>query len=146
MAELAIQMKDHSIDRGAERAVRRLLSAAHDMSGEPEATRILDFVAGSVSSFDLPPGVIRDLTRHVLNQMFLRQDEIGSRSSPAALLLSGCWMHRDLVRDEFLARIERLISSNEARVRTNGLRLGMYLAEVARAFSRRPGNGNNPVG
>ncbi len=126
VGELAVQIKDHTSDQGAQRSYVTLLAERRKRAA-PGRGGILQFLARCLRSVDPPPRVIRDLTGQVLDHLFGGNLDDPVRCLPLCWLLASCASCRDIVDEEIGTRVAALTESADARDRLNGLRLAVSL-------------------
>jgi len=128
VAELALQIKDKTSDRGAPRIYTTLL---RERRGELSVT--LHFLALCLRSIDPSPQQIRELTR----QLFIATCEAGSVESPDPSLHSA-WreltsqrgIYHGVIVDEIDAAVGRAVGSGHADLTVRSLRLVLSLGDV----------------
>jgi hypothetical protein len=127
VAVLALQIKDESVDRGAERALAALLDEKRKRSVLAR-TRILSFIAECLPWAPLPSNAVRRLTTEIVERtMSFTRDERGKHAHALALLTTSCWLVRDVVREVILEQIDELCASTEGERRIDGIRLTVNL-------------------
>jgi NACHT domain len=127
LGELAIQIKDHISDRGAERVYAALLTeCSHHYSNKASAL-ILQFLGRRLQSADPPSKIVRMLTRQVLDHLFSGDTNDEIRYQPLCTLLASCARRRSLVGEEIAARIAALAASDDPDTKLGGLRLAAHL-------------------
>ncbi|GAA1011106.1 hypothetical protein Aple_056920 [Acrocarpospora pleiomorpha] len=122
VAALAIQMKDNAIDRGAER-IFAIMIADRRRRSVSSRSNILQFLARCLRSIDLPPHVIRNLTRSILDHVFDGHPEESERYLPLSWLLESCIASCELVKEEVAERAGAMIASPDKAIHANGIRL-----------------------
>jgi hypothetical protein len=101
VGELAIQVKDHNSDRGADRIYGALLNLTLD---EDDQVQLLGFLSGCLGSTRLSPATIRSLTRAAINCT-------GSSNQglhPLSSALKYGSNYRQIIVDEIAIRIIKL--------------------------------------
>jgi hypothetical protein len=127
-AELAVQIKDKTSHLGAQRVYTVLLGerrrAAKGRSG------VLQFLARCIRSVDPSPGIVRELTREILDHLFAGDLNDPVRHLPLSWLLASCANYRNIVSDSIRAKIAAMVQSGDPSIHLNGLRLTVWLANV----------------
>jgi hypothetical protein len=128
VAELALQIKDRTSDRGAPRIYDALL---RERRGQSSVT--LHFLALCLRSADPTPGRVRELTR----QLFIATCETGLDMSPDSSLRQA-WReltsrrgtYHDVIAGEIDAAVARAVSSGRPDLAVSGLRLTLSLPDA----------------
>lgn len=123
--ELAIQIKDHTSDLGAERIYTALLGRSYHSAADRSG--ILQFLARSLRSVDPPPQTIKRLTREVLNHLFADDINDSVGYLPLSWLLISCSNCMEIVSDEITNEIGSMVQSSDREHHLNGLRLALWL-------------------
>ncbi|NUP53302.1 MAG: NACHT domain-containing protein [Catenulispora sp.] len=137
--QLAIAMKDEAISGGGQRTLQGLFKDRRYTSSE--ARRNLVHLASScLDSVDLTPDYVRVLTRRALDFLLDHGNDSEDRAAVLAWSRLNVRRRQDLVADEYKARAETLIASDDPWVRTVGCFLGAWYpygvsAEVMHAGS-----------
>jgi hypothetical protein len=126
VGELAVQVKDHSSDQGAQRIYTALLGERRRRSSSGRSG-VLQFLARCLSSSSPSPRTVRELTRAVLDHLFAETPRDPLSYLPTAWLLASCTTCREVVSDEIAKRISVMIESPDPSVHLNGLRLAAWL-------------------
>lgn len=127
VAPLAVQIKDQSIDRGAERLLLSLLGEGRKRSSAARL-RILSLIADCLPWAMLPADAVERLTLEIIERTFPSPRELpGEDGTAMALLTTGCWPVRDAVRDTIVRKIGELVASPDKSNRADGIRLGLIL-------------------
>jgi hypothetical protein len=139
VAQLAVQIKDRFVDRGAERICLTLLHERRRRSAQGRSN-VLQFLARCLGFIDVSPRVVRDLTRTVLDHAFDGAFGEARRNGPVEWLTACAVEHRTYVREEITARIERELASTEPGDRLAPLLVAGYLDQMTwnRSRSERP--------
>ena len=132
VAELAIQIKDHTSTDGARRIYTTLLDGRR-RSAESRSN-IVDFLAMSLRSVDPSPQVVRRVTTPTLDQLFSegnRRESVPAtraRAWPRTLsnLLTCGHPCRETVADEITAVIAARVQSDDFIMRLAGLRFAVW--------------------
>jgi NACHT domain len=143
VAELAVQIKDRTSNRGAPRLYAALLSRAWSAS-------VLRFLALCLRSVDPSPQRVRDLTRQLFEQTLNADRDRNCGATLAGLetpddfrwyvsrwasalesLLANCGSYRDTVADEIGQAVGDSIRSGGQGVTMSSLRLVAALADIA---------------
>jgi hypothetical protein len=130
VAELAIQIKCASCDRGDERAYLAMLRDSTRQSVKSRSN-ILLFLARCTQFLEPPPRTIRVLARAILDHFFSGDANDPDRYQPLSWLLASCVCSRDTVRDQVSACTSEMIGSTNPAVRLNGLRLAVWVSRGA---------------
>jgi hypothetical protein len=130
VAELAIQVKCASLDRGDERAYLAMLGDGRQQSAKARSN-ILIFLARCTQFLEPPPRTIRILARAILDHFFSGDTNDPERYKPLSWLLASCVYSRDIIRDEVTTRTSAMIGSTDAAASLNGLRLAMWVSRGA---------------
>ena len=131
VADLTVQIKDQLVDRGAERLILALL--ADDRIQLPDArpsyNTVLDFAARCLSIASVPPKTVREVCRRALDRVLATDRHAKSvrvaAGVPLGTLITRCWEHRLIVREELRTRTSALIMSGDPASRLNGLELAI---------------------
>lgn len=126
VAELAVQKKEQMSNRGAERVLTALLSERRRRSAHGRSN-ILQFLGSCIGALDLPPRLVREVTRVILDFFFSGASDDRDRFTPISSLLSVSGESRDLIREELSERIKQLVGSADIVERASGLRLAIYI-------------------
>ena len=130
VAELAIQIKSASCDRGEERSYAALLSDGRQQSVKSRSN-VLWFLARCTRFLEPPPRTIRGLARAILDHLFAGDPNEKDRYQPLSWLLASCINNRDTVRDEVAARVRDMIGAPDPVTHLNGLRLALWVSRGA---------------
>jgi NACHT domain len=131
VSQLAIQLKNRSSDRGADRIYADLLESVV----VPEARGcLLVFLAESLKYTRISPATVRKLTRAMMDRdrYRYRSDgwDVGKFSALVLLITSGAH-HEQVIADEMSSRIGAMVISDDAVTRAEGLQLALEAAWVA---------------
>jgi hypothetical protein len=135
VAQLAVQIKDRFVDRGAERICLTLLHERRRRSAQGRSN-MLQFLARCLAFIDVSPRVVRDLTRTVLDHAFGGAFGEARRDGPVEWLTACAVEHRTYVREEITARIARELTSPEPGYRLAPLLVAGYLDHMTWNRSR----------
>ena len=130
VAELAIQIKSASCDRGEERSYAALLGDGRQQSVKSRSN-VLWFLARCTRFLEPPPRTIRGLARAILDHLFAGDPNEEDRYQPLSWLLASCINSRDTVRDEVAARVRDMIGASDPMTHLNGLRLALWVSRGA---------------
>lgn len=123
VAELAIQIKDRSSERGAERAVTVMLAEC-ERYGYEKHYNVLSFVVRCIGGIEMPPPTIRRLARDIANFCLLEQINPHSHNEQLFNDFMRCSLpHREVVHSEFSSIIASRVSSADPARRIRGLHL-----------------------
>jgi hypothetical protein len=123
VAELAIQIKDRSSERGAERAVTVMLAEC-SRYGYEKQYNVLSFVEKCFDGIEMPPPTIRRLTRDIVN--FCLPDQIDPGHQSESLFndfMRQSLPYRDVVHSEISSVIASRVSSADPARRISGFHL-----------------------
>ena len=126
VSELAVQIKDRTSDRGAQRIYAALLSEQRRRTPAGRGG-VLQFLARCVRSVDLSPQTIRDVARAALDHLFGGDLSDPVRCLPLCWLLASCAGYKDVVDHEIGVRISNMAASSNASSRLKGLQLALWL-------------------
>lgn len=129
VSQLAIQIKDRTSDRGADRVYDALIQS--DATASEDQGRILCFLARFLEIVEPSPASVRQLTRAVLEHLFDGGTNRVS-SNPLRDLLSYSVRHDELVADELSNCVTAMIASGDAASRERGLGLILELPWLGR--------------
>ena len=140
VAPLAVQIKDQSIDKGAERLLLTLLGERRKRSSEARL-RILSLIADCLPWATLPAEAVEQLTIEIVERtLAFDGGERRKHSVVLALLTTGCWPVRDIVRDTIVRKIGTLVASSDRSDRTDGISLALILPLGGWGFLNSPGH------
>ncbi|MCX5560735.1 NACHT domain-containing NTPase [Streptomyces sp. NBC_00038] len=137
VAELAVQMKDRSVDQGAARIYRSLLNDRR-YTAVDSRNNLLAFLAACLESVDPPPGVVRELCRNCLSHLFRGGMNEQQFYAPLLVLIRCSGPYREIVASEITAKIDELIESGDAAERMAGLRIAIWCDPQNSTYSRGP--------
>jgi hypothetical protein len=143
VAELAVQLKDRTTERGAARIYAEVLRVLHDQS--PVA---LPFLALCLRSVDPSPHYVRELTRQLFAATCAAQVDISADSPlPPAWreLTSQRGVYREVIADEIDAAVAAAVGSGREDLIVNSLRLLVSLCDALPASSQAPGHQDREV-
>jgi hypothetical protein len=126
VAELAVLIKDHASDRGAQRIYTALMDERRRRSASGRSG-VLQFLARCLRSVDPSPQVVRRLTQLVLDHLFAGDPSSEVQYLPLTWLAASCTNYKEIVRDEVDGRIRQLTESGDQRASLDGLSLGLWL-------------------
>jgi hypothetical protein len=126
VGELAVQIKDHTSDQGAQRIYTTLLGERRHRATAGRGG-VLQFLARCLRSVDPSPHIVRVLTRDVLKHLFGDNADDPVRALPLCWLLACCDRYRDVVSEEIGAQIAQMTQTADPDVRLNGVRLAAFL-------------------
>ncbi|GGS07894.1 hypothetical protein GCM10010269_53720 [Streptomyces humidus] len=137
VAELAVQMKDRSVDQGAARVYRSLLSDRRYTAFDSRSN-LLCFLAACLESVDPPPAVVRELTRNCLSHLLRGSLNDQLFYAPLLVLVRCSGAYREIVASEITAKIDELAESSDESMRLAGLRLAVWCDPQNSTYSRGP--------
>jgi hypothetical protein len=129
VGELAVQIKDHTSDRGAERIYAALIAERRRRSVSGRSG-VLQFLARCLRSVDPSPQIVRDLSRQILDHLFAGDPDHKARYLPVSWLAASCATCKDVVHDEMSKKIDEMMRSGDPGSRLNAVRLELWLPAV----------------
>lgn len=126
VSELAAQIKSQTSDRGADRIYSVLLHQRRHRS-QRSRSNILQYLARSLRSVEPSPGIVRELSQDVLDNLFSGSANESLNYLPLSWLIASRTTHRNVISDEIGKRIDTMIASADPAVRLNGLLLASWL-------------------
>jgi hypothetical protein len=140
VAELAVQIKDRTSNRGAPRIYAALLG-----DGRPGLPAdVLPFLALCLRSVDPSPRYVRELTRQLFERALTEEvtpvDLAGSEVAGFINLIQNYGSYRDLVADEIGKEIDDTIRSGQQELMVNGLRLVAAMPALTSLFGAHDQN------
>lgn len=141
VAELAVQKKDQTSDLGAERVIKWLLANNHQYSVEGRCN-VLQFVTLCLNSIDLPPRLVREVTREDMKHLLAGSLTTEDYYLPMASLLSVGGDSRQVIAEEFNATIAQMIDSTDQVESLKALRLAVHVSSGV-FYGRQSGFGTN---
>ncbi|MER8042550.1 NACHT domain-containing protein [Streptomyces sp. NPDC094032] len=139
VAELAVQMKDRSVDQGAARIYRSMLGDRR-YTAIDSRKNLLCFLAACLESVDPPPAVVRELSRNCLAHLFRGSMNENQFYDPLLALIRCSGAYRELVASEIVEKIEELMGSGDESMQLAGLRIAAWCnPENASRGHRSPG-------
>ncbi len=129
MSELAVQIKDHTSDRGAERIYTALIAERRRRSVSGRSG-VLQFLARCLRSVDPSPQIVRDLSRQILDHLFAGDPDHKARYLPVSWLAASCATCKDVVHDEMRKKLDEMMQSGDPGSRLNAVRLELWLPTV----------------
>lgn len=130
LGELAVQIKDRSSDRGAQRIYASLLSG-HRRRSAAGRSGVLQFLARCLRSVDPPPQTVRTLTKDVLDHLLTGQLDDRLRCLPLSWLLASCATCKHTVSEEIATSIPAITDGDDLADRIKGLTLAVSLPVIA---------------
>src|SRR5581483_11613083 len=122
VSELAVQIKDHTSDRGAERIYTALIAERRRRSVSGRSG-VLQFLARCLRSVDPSPQIVRDLSRQILDHLFAGDPDHKARYLPVSWLAASCATCKDVVHDEMRKKLDEMMQSGDPGSRLNAVRL-----------------------
>jgi len=122
VGELAVQIKDHTSQLGAQRIYAALLGERRRRSPTGRSGVLL-FLARCLQSVDPSPDTVRKLTRAVLDHLYAGNPDDPVRFLPLCWLLTSSASYKDIVGEEVSVRISAMVGSGDPSTHMNGLRL-----------------------
>jgi NACHT domain len=120
VSELAIKIKGGMSDRGVDRCYAALLL---DQGSTSPDSALLEFLCDCLSSARPAPSTVRNLTRAVLEYATDRGEPVYRGLGSLRALLRNGDSYARLIADELGSRIAEMTASDQASVRTGGIRL-----------------------
>ena len=138
VGELAVQIKDHTSQLGAQRIYATLLGERRRRSPAGRSGVLL-FLARCLQSVDPPPDTVRKLTRAVLDHLFSGSLDEPVRFLPLCWLLASSASYKHIVGEEISVRISAMVGSSDPAAHMNGLRLSASLPVATSASMKGRG-------
>ena len=135
VAQLAVQIKDHASERGADRIYQTLLTVRRHRSDE-SVGNILGFLGRCTAFTQLAPATIRELANRAFAHALIDVTKKEHVAPLAWLMVSVQGDQRNQVASELEARVAALVESAEAENHLLGLRLALQLYNAPFAISR----------
>ena len=130
VAELAIKIKNDTIDRGVDRVYVELLS--HELTpGNNEP--LLQFLLGLLASVQPSPGTLRLLTRAALDYATDCGEPLYQSLLPLGALLFFGNRHKHLIAEELSTRVAAMVGSGDAARVGAGLWLALTVGFISNA-------------
>jgi NACHT domain len=126
VGELAVQIKDHTSDRGAQRVYVALINERRRRSASGRSG-VLQFLARCLRSVDPSPQIVRHLSRQVLDHLLAGNPDHKAQYLPVSWLAASCANCKEIVHDEVRRRIDQLTESDDRNSCLNGLRMALWL-------------------
>ena len=126
IGELAIQIKDRSSDRGADRIYTALLNPAL-VSGDRGP--LLTFLVECLKSARPSPATLRALSRELLDYRIAKDTPLANSHPLALLLHNHSGNQEQLIADEISNRIAAMVISGDRTIRVEGLLLILEIRE-----------------
>ena len=130
LAELAVQLKDRTSNDGALRIYAAMLS---DLSPNPAKERAnkLRFLAQCLRSVDPSPRYVRELTRQILQHVFVWRD-----LTQVEGLLADCGTYRDIVADEIDVVVADMLRCTEGPILLDWVKFTVSLPAAFACFEK----------
>lgn len=125
LGEVAIQIKDRTIDQGGRRLYDVLLGNCESISIAGRSA-VLQFMGRCLRSIDPTPAMARKLTSTVLDHLFSGNPNDKVYYLPLCWLMANSELYKDVVSDEISTRINAMVESSSSATRRNGLRLAIW--------------------
>jgi len=129
VAELALQVKDHTAHRGADRFYAVLLGERRRRSDDARQN-IVSFLCRCLAFVSISAAQLRALTRKAMSVALLPVEGGQKRYYPLALLVENCIDQAQVAGDELTAEIARSMADPDDEVRYTALRIAVYLNEL----------------
>jgi hypothetical protein len=126
LGELAVLIKDHASDRGAQRVYATLIGERRRRAA-PGRSGILQFLARCLRSVDPSPQTVRLLSRQVLDHLFAGDTNAADRFLPLCWLAASCANFKEIVYDELSKRIDSLMGSVDRETQCSAVSLTFWL-------------------
>lgn len=126
VGELAVQIKDRSSSRGADRIYEALLAERRRRSPAGRAG-VLEFLARCLRSVSPAPATVRLVTAAILDHLFSGNPDDTERHRPLCALLACCSEQRAVVSDAISMRINGMVQSPDPDIQLGGLHLAIFL-------------------
>jgi hypothetical protein len=128
VAELAVQIKDRTADRGAERIYTALLHDADGSEDERENTRA--FLARCCAFAAPPPRILRELTQQAVTYAIRPNPHGSGRLAPLGWLLHSHLDGSHIIKDELTAAVDEQLKADDQDTRRQALALVVFAADV----------------
>lgn len=135
VAQLAVQIKDHASEKGADRIFRKLLSDRRHRSAKASGN-ILGFLGRCTEFAEPAPATVRVLTARALAHALTAINDDETVAPLAWLMVSARGDARTVVASELETRIAELVASSDSDERLLGLRLALQVYNAPFAVKR----------
>lgn len=126
VSELALQIKDNTSNRGAQRIYATMLGERRRRTAAGRGG-ILQFLARCLRSVDPPPPTIRELCNEIFGRFFAGDANHPAVYEPVSWLLANCVNCADIVEHEFRSHLAVTISSDDSESRLRALNMLFFL-------------------
>ncbi|MEO3813448.1 NACHT domain-containing protein [Sphaerisporangium sp. B11E5] len=126
VAQLAIQIKHYTIDRGGERVCVSLLNEKIRRNSKSRGN-ILGFVARCLSFMDPPPFLVRQTVNKIVGHVLELPNDANQSAPLGDLLAYEEGVLHGQVRNAIYDTFDRMANSSDPEEQLLGLRLGLYL-------------------
>ncbi len=128
IAQLAVQIKDHTAARGAERIYKVLL--ADQRRSEDGRENTLAFLGQCLSFTQPPTRMVRELAREAIDFAFRPNPYRSTRLSSLGSVMYGCGAYFEVIGEEISAAIADRISQGDVATRSYTLKLAISLGDL----------------
>jgi hypothetical protein len=127
VSELAIQIKDRTADRGANRIFTALLDVvANEPAKMEQDAYLLNFLAKVLERTDPSPRIVRKITQAALDYL-IAGGMTSEGPDPLSFMLTDGGRNKDLIDNELVNRIADMVASDDPERRTGGMRLLLWV-------------------
>lgn len=126
VGELAVQIKDRTSARGAQRIYTTMLGERRRRTAAGRGG-VLQFLARCLRSVDPSPQMVRRLTQTVLDHLFAGSLDDPVQCLPLCWLMASCSTCKEIVDDELASRITTMAMSEDPNDLQSGLQLALWL-------------------
>lgn len=116
VGELAVQIKNNTSNRGAQRIYAAMLRERRRRAAAGRGG-VLQFLARCLRSVDPSPAMIRELSKEILDRFFAGNPNEPALYLPVCWLLASCVNCADIVEHEFGSKVAAMVASNERESR-----------------------------
>lgn len=129
VAQLALQVKDRAIDRGADRFYGALLGERRRRSYDSQEN-ILAFLCTCLSFVSISNSLARLLARRAVDMIYLPTNSDAKHYLPLALLVQNCEDQARSIGSEVESVLCEHIAEQDPDIRITSLRVALYLHEL----------------
>lgn len=130
VGELAMQIKDHTSNNGAQRIYTAMMAESYNQSSRLRCD-VLRFLVVCLRSVDPTPQRVRILTRMLVGETISNIEPANSWRDAVRELIIGCGSYRDTVADETAAVVAEVIETGDENSARRGLLLAASLPDGA---------------
>jgi hypothetical protein len=128
VGQLAIQIKDRNIERGAERVYEALLGEKRKRAARGRSN-VLGFLGRTLSAVRPRASLVRELSRCVL-ELFVHEKTLrqAREEAPFSALVRNCGELRWVVEEEVDAKVTEMVDCGDPELKLMGLELACYVS------------------